>query len=106
MLSTQTLLPVRADQVASPRALAARVPVRSWTGTQTHLHTAANHGPWLSISLFLSDMPRREAAPVSGGKRSAPETGAALGAVVCGVPHGNHGDNDRLTAKHAQEVFR
>lgn len=102
--SPLTLVPT--DQAARARALAAPVRVRSWTGTQTHLHTPANHGPWLHIALFLAGMPRREAAPVSAGKRSAAETGAALGAVVCGVPDGNHGDNDTLTDKHAQEVSR
>lgn len=106
MSTPQPLTLVPTDQAACARAVAAPVHVRSWTGTTHKLHKAANHGPWLSIALFLSEMPRREAAPVSGGKRSAPETGAALGAVVCGVPDGNHGDNDRLTAKHAQEVCR
>lgn len=101
--SPLTLVPT--DQAARARALAAPVRVRSWTGTTTRIHSPANHGPWLSIALFLECMPR-QAAPVSAGKRSAAETGAALGAVVCGVPDGNHGDNDSLTDKHAQEVSR
>lgn len=98
--SPLTLVPT--DQAARARAVAAPVRVRSWTGTQTHLHTAANHGPWLHIALFLSGMPRQAGAPGRGTRHE----GAGLSAEVCGVPDGNHGDNDPLTDKHAQEVSR
>lgn len=101
----QTLLPVQTTS-ASARAVAAPVLVRSWTGARTCVHDKANHGPWLSIALFLADLPRREPAPASAGERSAAEAGAVIGARVSAVPVGNHGENKTSTASTPQEVAR
>lgn len=57
---TTPLSPVQTNS-ASARAVAAPVLVRSWTGTHTRVHDKANHNPWLSIALFLVDMPKRGA---------------------------------------------
>lgn len=91
--------------IVQPTRTANKTVYRSWTGSHVKLHDKANHGPWLSIALFLADMPRREAAPVAAGKRSAAATGAALGAaLLSGGPDGNHGENKFSTASTAQEV--
>lgn len=86
---------------ASARAVAAPVLVRSWTGVRTRVHDKANHGPWLSIALFLDEMSK--AASASGCKRSA---AAADAAQVSAVPVGNHGENKTSTASTPQEVAR
>lgn len=90
--------------IVQPTRTAHKPVFRSWTGSHVKLHDKGNHGPWLSIALFLADMPRREAAPASAAKRSAAEAGAALGAALSGGPDGNHGENNFSTASTAQEV--
>lgn len=76
--------------------------VRSWTGTETRVHATANHGPWLSIALFLDEMARK-AASAEGRKRSAAE---GVAAQVSALPVGNHGENKFRTADHAREMQR
>lgn len=96
-MRTASLSPVQTNS-ASARAVAAPVLVRSWTGTHTRVHDKANHGPWLSIALFLDAI--KEAAPAPAGERSA----AGAGAALSGGPDGNHGENKSSTASTAQEV--
>jgi len=79
---------------ATTRAVAAPVVVRSWTGAQTRLHAAVNHGPWLHIALFLVDLPKR--AP-DRDQLAGHESGACGGLSV--YPDGNHGETPPESAK-------
>lgn len=98
-MSPKPFTPVQ-TRSASARAVAAPALVRSWTGTRTRLHASANHGPWLSIALFLDELSK--AAPADVRKRSAHSAGAA--AEMLAGPVGNHGDNECWTASPAREV--
>lgn len=81
---------------ATSCAVAAPVVVRSWTGARTKVHSAANHGPWLHIALFLSNLPQR------GADRAELATHeAATGGGCVDGPHGNHGENNVSTTVHA-----
>lgn len=77
--------------------------VKSWTGTETRIHAASNHGPWLSIALFLDSI-TADAAKRRGSLRRA--SGAASGAEVSVPPDGNHGVNKSWPTSTPGEFVR
>ena len=61
------------------------------------LHNASNHTSWLHISLFIENMPKRQAQPLEGASPRGPacgDTGAAQA-----TPVGNHGEINPETAQ-------
>lgn len=94
--------PARQGSPNGCTAMTKKTIVKSWTGAETRVHAASNHGPWLSIALFLDSISDEAATRRESLRRAS----GAQGADVSVPPDGNHGVNKSWPTSTPGEFVR